>query len=49
MTDQKEKITCEEVTKCPVCGNENIKEYHNYCGKCGNQLKENPIILDFRA
>ncbi|EGW40683.1 hypothetical protein DOT_1306 [Desulfosporosinus sp. OT] len=49
MGAQKEKVTSQEVTKCRVCGNENIKENHNFCTKCGNQLKKNPIIIDFRA
>lgn len=47
MADQKEKITSEEVTKCPICSNEDIKENHNYCRICGNQLKENPVIIDY--
>ena len=33
--------------KCPKCGNVRIKKRHNYCVVCGNQLKENPVIIDF--
>ena len=49
MNQQKEKAAPQEVTKCRVCGNENIKEKHNYCVKCGKQLKENAVVIDFRS
>jgi len=49
LADQKEKATRKEVAKCLVCGNENIKEHHNYCARCGNHLKENPVIIDYSS
>jgi len=52
MKDQKEKATQNEATektksKCSRCGNERIQSRDNYCVICGNQIKENPVIIDF--
>ncbi len=35
------------ILKCAKCGNDRIQIKHNFCVKCGNQLKENPVIIDF--
>ncbi|GAV24769.1 hypothetical protein ciss_07020 [Carboxydothermus islandicus] len=33
---------------CPACQHEN-KSHYNFCIKCGKQLKENPVILDYKS
>lgn len=32
---------------CPFC-EERRKLGHNFCGRCGKQLKVNPVIRDYR-
>lgn len=40
---EKEKGTME----CPLC-HKQIREDANYCPKCGFQLKEHPVVIDYK-
>lgn len=41
--DYKERL---EQVDCPYCDKKR-QEGVNYCGRCGKQLKETPIILNY--
>lgn len=34
---------------CPYCGEYKADANANFCGRCGRQLKENPVIIDYKS
>lgn len=50
MKEDKNKSICQTLERkadCPFC-EERRKNGANFCGRCGKQLKENPIIKNYK-